>query len=203
MSRAYYYNVDNVLTYARTIGKHDFSAMAGQTVEEYSYYSIGNSGANIINPVEKNWYLSQVTEDFGRPSDSVARNRRFSWIGRLHYSFDQRYLATVTFRADGSSKFPEKAWGYFPSFALAWRINQESFLSDFTPLTNLKLRLGWGKVGNDNIGNDSFVLNMFNNGPTFVDYVFGANQALAPAPPSSHGSTAAATGRTPSSGAWA
>lgn len=180
MSRAYYYNVDNVLTYARTIGKHDFSAMAGQTVEEYSYYSIGNSGANIINPVEKNWYLSQVTEDFGRPSDSVARNRRFSWIGRLHYSFDQRYLATVTFRADGSSKFPEKAWGYFPSFALAWRINQESFLSDFTPLTNLKLRLGWGKVGNDNIGNDSFVLNMFNNGPTFVDYVLGANQALAP-----------------------
>ena len=178
MARAYYYNVDNILTYARSIGKHDFSAMAGQTVEEYSYYSIGNSGASIINPAEKNWYLSQVTEDFGRPSDSVSRNRRFSWIGRLHYSYDQRYLATVTFRADGSSKFPEKAWGYFPSFALAWRINQEAFLRDFTPLTNLKLRFGWGKVGNDNIGNDAFTLNMFNNGPTFVDYVLGANQQL-------------------------
>ncbi len=152
--------------------------MAGQTVEEYSYYSIGSSGASIINPTEKNWYLSQVTEDFRTSSDSVSRNRRFSWIGRLHYSYDQRYLATVTFRADGSSKFPEKAWGSLPSFALAWRINQEAFLRDFTPLTNLKLRFGWGKVGNDNIGNDAFTLNMFNNGPTFVDYVLGANQQL-------------------------
>ena len=72
MARAYYYNVDNILTYARSIGKHDFSAMAGQTVEEYSYYSIGSSGASIINPAEKNWYLSQVTEDFRTSSDSVS-----------------------------------------------------------------------------------------------------------------------------------
>lgn len=179
MSRAYYYNVDNILTYARTIGKHSFSAMAGQTVEEYSYYSIGGSGASILNPVEKNWYLSQVTEDFGRPSDSVSRNRRFSWLGRLFYSFDDRYLATVNFRADGSSKFPENSWGYFPSFSLAWRIDQEDFMKDFTNLSNLKLRFGWGKVGNDNIGNNAFTLSMFNNGPTFVDYVFGLNQALA------------------------
>lgn len=178
MARAYYYNVDNILTYANKIGKHDFSIMAGQTVEEYSYYSIGGSGNNILNPVERNWYLSQTT-DKNTPSDGVSRNRRFSWLGRVHYSFDDRYLATVNFRADGSSKFPEHAWGYFPSFSLAWRINQEAFLRDFTTLSNLKLRFGWGKVGNDNIGNDAFILNMFNNGPTFVDYVFGADQQLA------------------------
>lgn len=179
MARTYNYTVDNILTYARRIDKHDFSIMAGQTVEEYSYYSIGNSGANILNPDERNWYLSQVTEDFGRPGDSVGRSRRFSWLGRVHYSFNDRYLATVNFRADGSSKFPEKAWGYFPSFALAWRIKQESFLRDFTPLSNLKLRMGWGKVGNDNIGNNAFLLTMFNTGPTFVDYVFGRDQQLA------------------------
>ena len=58
-------------------------------------------------------------------------------------------------------------------------MSQESFLRDFTNLSDLKLRFGWGKVGNDKIGNDAFVLNMFSNGPTFVDYVFGLNQALA------------------------
>ena len=179
MDRHYYYTVDNILTYANHIGKHDFSAMAGQTVEEYSYYSIGGSGSNILNPVDRNWYLSQVTDNFSRPGDSVSRNRRFSWLGRLHYSYDDRYLATVNFRADGSSKFPENSWGYFPSFALAWRLKSESFLKDFTPLTNLKLRLGWGKVGNDNIGNNAFLLTMFNTGPTFVDYVFGQDQQLA------------------------
>lgn len=178
MARAFYYNVDNILTYARTIGKHDFSAMVGQTVEQYEYYSIGNSGSNIINPVKKNWYLSQVTDNFGRPSDGVSRNRRFSWLGRVNYNFDGRYMATVNFRADGSSKFPEHAWGYFPSFALAWRLSNESFLKDVSAVNDLKLRFGWGKVGNDNIGNDAFVLNMFTNGPTFVDYPFGVISSL-------------------------
>lgn len=179
MARSYYWNVDNILTYSNTFAKkHSLTAMAGFTVEEYNYYSIGNSGASIINPVERNWYLSQVTEDFGTPSDGVARNRRQSWLGRINYSFDNRYLLTVNFRADGSSKFSENRWGYFPSFALAWRMSNEKFMEGITALNDLKIRLGWGKVGNDNIGNDAFVQNMFNNGPTFVDYVFGASQSL-------------------------
>ena len=178
MARSYYWNVDNILTYNNTFGKHSLTAMAGFTLEEYNYYSIGNSGSSILNPVERNWYLSQVTDDYGTPSDGVARNRRQSWLGRINYSFDNRYLLTVNFRADGSSKFAENRWGYFPSFALAWRMSNESFLRDFQPLNELKLRLGWGKVGNDNIGNDAFVLNMFNNGPTFVDYVLGSGQSL-------------------------
>ncbi len=179
MARTYNWNVDEILTYARTIGKHDFTAMAGFTVEEYNYYSIGNSGSTILNPVEKNWYLSQVTDDYGTPSDGVSRSRRQSWLGRLHYAYNNRYLATFNFRADGSSKFPENKWGYFPSFSLAWRISQENFMRDAQWLNDLKIRVGWGKVGNDNIGNDAFTLNMFNTGPTFVDYVLGADQQLA------------------------
>lgn len=178
LARQYYWNVDNILTYNQNFGKHSLTAMAGFTVEEYNYYSIGNSGANIINPVERNWYLSQVTEDYGTPSDGVARNRRQSWLGRINYSYDSRYLLTVNFRADGSSKFVDKKWGYFPSFALAWRLGNEKFMSGFTNLNELKVRVGWGKVGNDNIGNDAFVLNMFNNGPTFVDYPLGLVPAL-------------------------
>lgn len=179
MARQYYWNVDNILSYNNTFGKHDLSAMVGFTVEEYNYYSIGNSGSTILNPDERNWYLSQVTDDYGTPSDGVARNRRQSWLGRVNYSYDSRYLLTVNFRADGSSKFSENRWGYFPSTALAWRISKERFMENFYNLSDLKLRFGWGKVGNDNIGNDAFILNVFNNGPTFVDYVFGQQQALA------------------------
>ncbi|MBD5289864.1 MAG: TonB-dependent receptor [Bacteroides sp.] len=179
IARQYYWNVDNILSYNNSFGKHDISAMAGFTVEEYNYYSIGNSGSSILNPDERNWYLSQVTDDYGEPSDGVARNRRQSWLGRINYSFDSRYLLTVNFRADGSSKFAENRWGYFPSTALAWRISRERFMEEFNNLSDLKLRFGWGKVGNDNIGNDAFILNVFNNGPTFVDYVFGQQQALA------------------------
>ena len=178
ISRAAYWNNDNILTYSNDFGKNSITAMAGFTVEEYNYYSIGNSGANILNPDERNWYLSQVTEDFGTPSDGVSRNRRQSWLGRVNYSFDSKYLVTVNFRADGSSKFAENRWGYFPSTALAWRISRESWLQDVSWLSDLKIRAGWGKVGNDNIGNDAFVQNMFNNGPTFVDYVLGAGQTL-------------------------
>lgn len=179
MSRSYYWNNDNILTYDNRFGKHNLTAMAGFTLEEYNYYSIGGSGSTILNPIENNWYLAQVTDNFSRPGDGVARNRRQSWLGRVNYSFDSRYLLTVNFRADGSSKFAENRWGYFPSFALAWRMNNESWLKDFTPLNDLKVRVGWGKVGNDNIGNDAFLLKMFNTGPTFVDYVFGADQSLA------------------------
>lgn len=179
LAKAFYYNVDNILTYNNQFGKHSLTAMAGFTVEELNTYSIGGSGSTILNPVQKNWYLSQTTDDFGRPGDGASRTRRQSWLGRVNYSFDERYLLTVNFRADGSSKFKENRWGYFPSFALAWRIDQESFMKNANAVSALKLRLGWGRVGNDNIGNDAFVLNMFSNGPTFVDYVFGKDQALA------------------------
>lgn len=180
MARYYNWIVDNILTYNHDFGEdHSLTLMAGQTTEEYNYYSIGSSGSNILNPIENNWYLSQVTDDFGRPADGVSRNRRFSWLGRVHYSFRDKYLATVNFRADGSSKFKENSWGYFPSFSLAWRIDRENWFRNIDWINSLKLRGGWGKVGNDNIGNDAFVLNMFHNGPTFVDYVFGKDQILA------------------------
>ncbi|MDE7335392.1 MAG: SusC/RagA family TonB-linked outer membrane protein, partial [Muribaculaceae bacterium] len=178
-ARSYYWNNDNILTYDNKFGRHSLTAMAGFTVEEYNYYSIGGSGSTILNPVERNWYLSQVTDNFSRPGDGVARNRRQSWLGRVNYAFDNRYLLTVNFRADGSSKFSENRWGYFPSFALAWKMNNEAWLRNVTALNDLKLRFGWGKVGNDNIGNDAFLLKMFNTGPTFVDYVLGADQQLA------------------------
>ena len=180
MSRYSTVIVENTLTYARDIKKHSFSVMVGQTNEEYNYYSISGSGSSILNPEERNWYLSQATEDRTEASDAASRSRRLSFLGRVHYSYDSRYLITVNFRADGSSKFPENTWGYFPSTALAWRISGEPWMKSVTWLDDLKIRAGWGSIGNDQIGDDSFILSMMNTGPTFVDYPLGTgDQALA------------------------
>ena len=76
-----------------------------------------------------------------------------SVFGRANYTYADKYLVTATVRRDGSSKFGDNnKWGLFPSVAAAWRVNNESFLKDFKELTNLKFRLGYGQVGNDNIG---------------------------------------------------
>lgn len=171
--------VENTLTYSGDAGKHSYSAMVGQTTEQYQFETLGGSGSSILNPVESNWYLSQATEDQNKASDGAGRTRRLSFLSRLHYSYDSRYMLTVNFRADGSSKFVEHPWGYFPSAAAAWRIKNERFLRSVKWLDELKLRLGWGMIGNDKIGDNAFILNVMNNGPTFVDYVFGKEQHLA------------------------
>ena len=178
MSRYCTLMVENTATYARDLGNHSFSAMVGQTTEQYTYDNIGGAGASILNPTENNWYLNQTTEDRTESSDDAERTRRLSFLGRLHYSYASRYMVTVNFRADASSMFPENLWGYFPSMALAWRMSEESWFDGVDWLDNLKLRAGWGQIGNDKISSDSFLLTMFNSGPTFVDYVLGREQAL-------------------------
>lgn len=171
--------VENTLTYSRDIRRHSFSAMVGQTTEQYQYETLGGSGSAVLNPVETNWYLSQATEDKKEASDGAGRTRRFAMLGRVHYSYDSRYMITVNFRADGTSKFKEHTWGYFPSAAAAWRIGNEKWMKDIHWIEDLKLRVGWGRIGNDKIGENAFVLTMMNTGPTFVDYVLGQNPAFA------------------------
>ena len=88
-------------------------------------------------------------------SGSPTENYLVSFFGRVNYSLKERYLLTATARYDGSSRFAEgNQWGLFPSVALAWKINDESFLEGVEILTDLKLRLGWGVTGQQDIGND-------------------------------------------------
>ncbi len=165
--------VENTLTYMFDLGKNSFNLMLGQTAEEYNYETLSGSGSNILVPVETNWYLSQTTKNRNEAGDSAGRTRRFSLLGRVHYSYDSRYMLTLNFRADGSSKFKEHTWGYFPSLAAAWRLSKEDFMQDFSSLDDLKLRFGWGRIGNDKISENAFLLTMFNEGPTFVGYPLG------------------------------
>ena len=170
---------DNVITYARDIEKHSFSVMAGETMQQYDYYSVSAGGQDIVNIDPKNWYIFNTKKDSTRTEgDAVARTRRLSFFTRLHYSYDNRYIATFNFRADASSRFKKSdkgVWGYFPSMALAWRINQESFLEDADYIDNLKLRFGWGQVGNDQVSESAFVQSIETPGPYFVGYILGDN----------------------------
>lgn len=88
-------------------------------------------------------------------SSYITENYLVSFFGRLNYTLADKYLATITLRNDGSSRFSEdNQWGLFPSAALAWKIKEESFLKDVDVLTSLKLRLGWGITGQQDVGND-------------------------------------------------
>jgi TonB-linked SusC/RagA family outer membrane protein len=171
---------ENTATYAKTINKHSFSIMAGQTTEEWNYYKIENSGASILNPVRENWYLSQTTEDNTNPAvDEVDRTRMVSLLGRLYYNYADRYLLTVNFRADGSSKFPQHRWGYFPSAAFGWRVSSEEFMQNQNLFGNLKLRLGWGQLGNQaSVGSGDFTQSI-NNTIYFSSYILGKDGNLA------------------------
>ncbi|MBQ8271825.1 MAG: TonB-dependent receptor [Tidjanibacter sp.] len=177
MGRTMFY--ENTLNYSYESGDHRFTAMIGQTTEEYTYYSIGGAGATITNPSENNWYLNQTTEDKTESGDSVARTRRFSLLGRLFYNYADRYMATINFRADASSKFPEHLWGYFPSMAFAWRLSEEEFMENAEAFDNLKLRFGWGRIGNDKIAEGAFTQTVHQDHLTFTGYPFGATGELA------------------------
>ncbi|MDA3852697.1 MAG: SusC/RagA family TonB-linked outer membrane protein, partial [Bacteroidales bacterium] len=171
--------VSNIANYSFDVNKHSFNLMAGQTSEQAEYYGLGGSGASILNPTKANWYLSKTTEDKSESSDDVWRTRMFSLLSRVHYSYDDRYMITANFRADASSKFPENLWGYFPSTAVAWRMSEEEWMKDFSSLDFLKLRLGWGQIGNDKIGSDNFITTMTESNNVFAGYPMGANQELA------------------------
>jgi len=130
--------------YAKTINDHRFDLMGG-----YSYESME------WNSHSETWYLSRDNADYGKkttltadPFPLGAKVVTMSFFGRLNYVLKERYLFTATIRDDASSRFSkENRWALFPSVALAWRINEESFLKDFTNLSSLKLRLGWGVTG--------------------------------------------------------
>ncbi len=101
------------------------------------------------------YFYDDVTVAKEAGTNIPPHNRLISFYGRLNYNLLERYLLTATVRRDGSSRFsPENRWGTFPSVALAWRIHDEAFLKDVEALSNLKLRLGWGITGQQDLNSD-------------------------------------------------
>jgi TonB-linked SusC/RagA family outer membrane protein len=152
---------DNIMNYDKTFGKHSFNVMAGTsgTTSKWSqsYQSVShfmNSEIKTLNAGNK------VSQGNGT---SAADWSIMSYLGRVAYNYDSKYLFTANFRSDGSSKLsPTKRWGYFPSFSAAWRISSEEFMKDITWIDDLKLRGGWGQTGNQSGISDYAYLQRYN-----------------------------------------
>jgi TonB-linked SusC/RagA family outer membrane protein len=148
---------DNTATYTKTIDKHNFTVLGGVTAEQFRFNSLGSS-AQDIPANQDQWFVSGNAGgsnlSVGNEGDKYARN---SYLGRINYNYDNRYLVTASIRADGTSKYGKNnKWGYFPSVGLAWNISNEGFMKEQTLFSNLKLRGSYGRVGNDNIGSSLF-----------------------------------------------
>ncbi|MUP37074.1 SusC/RagA family TonB-linked outer membrane protein [Labilibaculum euxinus] len=174
--RSVYQTWENTLTYNKTIGKHDIGALVGFTKEKSRYEWLTGSKTNVPNEDEALWYLDGAA-DGDLTTGSAEEYSLMSYLGRINYSYDNKYLMTVNFRADGSSRFADgNRWGYFPSVALGWKLSEENFMKDINWLSILKLRGGWGQIGNQNIGVYPYQTTM--NGSAQYRYIFGNDEAV-------------------------
>ncbi len=145
--------VENTLTYNWINYKHKLTVLAGHSyqtfLDEFRSTSATGFAANNIEPRYQDH--NSTTEFPTTISASAVKNELQSFFGRLNYVYDEKYLFTATFRADGSSKFGENnKYGYFPSFALGWNLSKEDFMAN-SGFDNLKLRTSWGQTGNQEI----------------------------------------------------
>ena len=158
--------VENILTYAKDIQKHHFDITLLYASSRKKYHSNSASGSKFIND-ELSWHNlgGGSTQTAGSYTDLY---KTVSQMGRLNYSFDSRYLFTFTVRRDGSSVFgSDNKYGTFPSVALGWNIANEKFMEKTQSwLNNLKLRLSYGKAGNEAIGVYEALAKMSNNAIT-------------------------------------
>lgn len=149
--------LDNILTYNKKINLNNFEAMAGTSyaVSDWSQsYQFGSHFANDL--IQTLNAANKISPSNGSTGSQWAI---MSYLGRLSYNYDSKYLATINMRADGSSKLaPSGRWGYFPSVSAAWRISSEPFMANFNWMNDLKLRAGWGQTGNqDGLGDYAYL----------------------------------------------
>ena len=181
-NHAYKYNIEGkaYAEYAHKFGVHDIDIMAG--AEQSHYHSTGyNFGSGIDeylrdnNPqmVDGEWNYVHSPQ-YMKNTLGKSHNSLVSYFGRLNYNLLDRYLLTATYRADGSSRFRNgKKWGYFPAAAFAWKINNEPFMKNVTWIDELKLRLGWGKTGQQDVGKDFYYTPAYTVGNPYAQYPFG------------------------------
>ncbi len=167
----YKYNIvaNAYAQYMHKFGVHDIDIMAGAEQSHYHRTGTGTYGKG-TNPLTG----EAKDEKFRNETEWATHNSLVSYFGRLNYNLLDRYLLTATFRADGSSRFAKgHKWGYFPSAAVAWKINNEPFLKNVKWLNDLKLRLDWGKTGQQNGIDDFYYAPLYVRGDQYSQYAFG------------------------------
>ncbi|MDE6321141.1 MAG: TonB-dependent receptor [Muribaculaceae bacterium] len=188
MNRGWVWQVENILQYDKTFGSNHINVVLGQSGKQSSGWWI-NASANKLYNFDKPW----VTVAQGAPGEADGGNRTgnagpnsawpklLSYFGRVSYDYAGRYMAQVTMRRDGSSRFgANHKWATFPSFSLGWNPTSESFLENRPNWwSHTKVRLSWGKNGNESIGDFAYtVLTTGNNnyyfGPEGVSSTYGS-----------------------------
>jgi TonB-linked SusC/RagA family outer membrane protein len=171
-SRGFYYIWNNQATYDRTFNDlHEVSGTVGYSAERDRRTNMDGSVQEV--PAERNlWYLDRGNESTLTINNSGSVLTRASVFGRLTYTFDRKYNISGTLRRDGSSNFPVgQKWGTFYSLGGSWVISEEGFMQDQTIFDMLRVRLGYGKVGNDNVSG----LAILNGVATTGNYSFGGD----------------------------
>ena len=169
-------NISQTLTYKKTFGKHDVTALAGYEETTFEYSKMRIQGSNLFNTTVQ---LPSVA------STVASANEADHWalqgfLGRLFYSYDDRYLFTFNVRRDASSRFaPQNRTGVFPSFSAGWKLNNEGFMKNQAIFSDLKLRASWGESGNQFTGGNFAFLPSLATTPF---YVIGAGQTIVRGP---------------------
>lgn len=143
--------IEQTLTYNKTLAeKHVFTGLVGYTVQktfgEYARVNAQNFPNDVVRTINAGQIVGGTNTEF--------MNALISYLGRISYVYQEKYLLTANIRTDGSSKFGQNnKWGTFPSVSVGWRLNNEPFLKAVSQISELKLRGSWGLVGNNRIGN--------------------------------------------------
>ena len=165
--------MENYLTYDKQLNKDNhFTILLGQSYQKFDNtgYNLSVNGFHVIgvNYIDN---LGYGDKDKASVGSFKSENELQSFYARLNYAYKDKYLLTATWRADGSTKFGKNnKYGYFPSVGLAWRLSQEDFIKNLNVFDNLKLRLGWGATGNQQIPNKISTLAL--GSPADANYYF-------------------------------
>jgi len=160
---------ENTLNYRKTFNEvHNLSAVLGFTYQDFRTTFVSASGSGFLSD---NFYTGNLSaaDVPGIPSSGYSKSALISYLGRVNYTYNDRYLFTASLRRDGSSRYSDgDKWGYFPSAAFAWRASNESFIRDINFMSDLKLRTSWGLTGSQAI--DPYTtLNLLEPGKTIFN----------------------------------
>jgi TonB-linked SusC/RagA family outer membrane protein len=170
---------ENTLTYNKEFAElHDLTVLGGFTLEKVTGEDLLGASSGFVTDAFTYNNLN-AGETPNNPSTGASTSTLASYLSRVNYNFDDRYLLTLTGRVDGSSRFGSgNKYGFFPSGALAWRVSEEAFMQQQDLFNNLKLRLSYGITGNQEIGNYAALTQLGNSQVTFGDRIaVGINPA--------------------------
>lgn len=171
--------IENYLEYKKAIDQHSFTFLAGHSYQYFfnkaNFFSINGFATPEIDLLDNPGNGTTLTIGANRPGGNANSNKLQSFFGRVNYDFAGKYLLTATLRADGSSRFGEdNRYGTFPSVAAAWKLTEEDFLKGVKLITDLKVRVGWGQTGNQEIpGKITQASLSSNNSSTSAGYPLG------------------------------